>query len=269
MIVRKLAVKKFDDIPRYCFSDLLTNYLIMIIYVFVPKGEQYFIDTIRKYTSKSSMSRQTRDFIRQESNHMALHNKYNQAIFKHFPILSLIPKLQNLFVSSASLFSLKANLAAVRSIEYFTALCSKWVIESKIDDNSIHSGFGQLLKWHSIEELEHISFVQELAEDAECTKIHHFIGSFIATYTFLIPCVAIMLVMIMLDSRVYSKAGITSLKAFLFDQNGAFRQVGIPFFLHLLGLNNKPVTLDEVTFQEAERSIIYSMIPNDEPFVSN
>ena len=257
LTVRKIENISFKDHEKDCFHDLYMNYFHLVFYVFVPKGEKYFIDTIAQVIRylDPEFKAEARDFILQESNHMILHDKFNKAFFKHYPLLSKIIKFQNTVMPIATYLPLKINLATVVATEHFTALWSRWVLQNRIGDKAVNDDFGRFLKWHSLEEIEHISFVEECLEALECSYFHRLLGVFAAIFSVILPGLLMVFFMTTKDKRLYSKSGLNSFRQFLFAKNGISRSILIPFFLYIFPFLDHKIEISRILFQEIDESL--------------
>jgi len=125
-----------------------------------PKGEQFFVDSVRNYRDligDEELRRRVAGFIGQESMHGREHDRLNQTLARlgyptHFVdtltgwAMSLIQR-----VAPPS-----AQLAFTAAAEHFTSVLAEQILEDDpFEDEDVPEQIRALFRWHALEEAEH------------------------------------------------------------------------------------------------------------------
>ncbi|WP_230770539.1 metal-dependent hydrolase [Sphingomonas sp. Leaf4] len=122
-----------------------------------PKGEGYFIDSVRAYQDQvpPRLAQEIRAFVRQEAIHTREHMAFNRQVTDHGYDTSRLDARVDHELSITRGKPPIANLAATMALEHFTAILAHELVA---DPRHLAGGEQQvadLWRWHAIEEIEH------------------------------------------------------------------------------------------------------------------
>ena len=158
---RRIAVGHEGPLSRHFVEgDLLQSHILAVLSATFPKGEQFFVDSVRSFRDEitdDDLRRQGAGFIGQETMHGREHDRFNEV-------------LQDLgyptrFVDSAtgavmSLFQrvlpASVQLAITAAAEHFTSVLAEQILEDdSFADQDLPEHVKDLFRWHALEECEH------------------------------------------------------------------------------------------------------------------
>jgi uncharacterized protein len=127
--------------------------------IFFPKGETFFIDSVRHFADRVRSPRLRRDvsgFVGQEAMHSREHRRYNRALAQAgLPVAALKQALARRLALVRSLTSPEEQLAITIALEHFTAIMA----DVALDAGGVFAGADPRMtavwRWHAIEETEH------------------------------------------------------------------------------------------------------------------
>jgi predicted metal-dependent hydrolase len=153
-------------------GDPQTSHLMNVLHVILPPGERWFCDVFRDalpLITDEVLRDQVRGFIGQEATHAKAHDLGLEYLAAHGIDLrrevrrvdrsrALIRKRLRHLPGPAYRWVLNAELAAIASIEHFTAVLGDWILDAEaLDRAGADPGMLDLLRWHGAEEVEHRS----------------------------------------------------------------------------------------------------------------
>ena len=125
-----------------------------------PRGEQYFIDSVRngwKALPEDARARHTAEvqgFVGQEATHRRIHALFNGHLVKQGYINRIEQRAQQRIEANAHL-GLRNHLAATAATEHFTAIFADWMLRHPEALEGAEPRLQTLWLWHSAEESEH------------------------------------------------------------------------------------------------------------------
>lgn len=126
----------------------------------LPYLEPYFIDAIREGAERVAdpkLKAEAVAFCSQEANHSRQHKRYCRLLQQRYPRLKEFETaIQQSLLQSRREDPLEWRLAYTAGYEAITAQLSRWMLRNAEDwfaGGDAH--FGELMKWHAAEELEH------------------------------------------------------------------------------------------------------------------
>jgi predicted metal-dependent hydrolase len=127
--------------------------------LFFPEGEQFFIDSVRRYrglVTDPRLLEDVRGFIGQEAMHGREHRAYNKALADAgYPAVELEAKALRQLKIARRWLPPSGQLAVTIALEHFTAIMA----EHLLSDERVLAGappqIAAMWRWHAIEETEH------------------------------------------------------------------------------------------------------------------
>jgi predicted metal-dependent hydrolase len=163
LVVRRLLIDLQPPIARHWnggdpFRSAFFNALSMSF----PRGEQYFIDSVRNglkslsEADRAAHATEVQGFIGQEATHRRIHALFNAHLEQQGHINRIEQRAQHRIEASAHL-DLRNHLAATAATEHFTALFADWMLRHPEALEGAEPRLQTLWLWHSAEESEHRS----------------------------------------------------------------------------------------------------------------
>ena len=122
-----------------------------------PKGEGYFIDSVRRYRESASpkLTAEINAFIKQEVIHTREHVAFNRHVVDQGYDVSLLERHVDEALALTKGKPPIANLAATMALEHFTAIIAHQLIANPRHLAGADPEAAALWRWHAIEEIEH------------------------------------------------------------------------------------------------------------------
>jgi predicted metal-dependent hydrolase len=155
-------------------GDLQTTHTIDSLHVALPPGERWFCDVLRDalpLVTDDQLREDVKGFIGQEATHARAHDLGLEHLARHG--IDLRPEVawvdrrrEALRAGVARLpgplrrWALRSQLAAIATIEHYTAVLGTWIVEADLPDAD--PVMLDLLRWHGAEEVEHRSVAFDL-----------------------------------------------------------------------------------------------------------
>jgi len=171
--VRKMAfdIPTADDFdPKWMANDIVQSYLSTGVSLYVAYLEPFLVKSMRRVLDKidDEVLRENVDrFARQEAQHYAQHEKFNQAILgKGYP--GLEQRFDRLKQDFDGFLSTKGDKWCIGFVEGFEALTTQLALRSLQELGKRHHKtdprFASLFEWHMTEEIEHRTVAFDIYE---------------------------------------------------------------------------------------------------------
>jgi uncharacterized protein len=163
LVVRRLLIDLQTPFARHwnggdAFRSALFNALSMSF----PRGEQYFIDSVRnglKALPESERARyaaEVQGFVGQEATHRRIHALFNGHLQSQGYVNRIEQRAQQR-IEAAAHHDLRVHLAATAATEHFTAVFADWMMRHPEALDGAEPRLQTLWMWHAAEESEHRS----------------------------------------------------------------------------------------------------------------
>lgn len=141
-------------------GDLLQSHILATLSATFPKGEQFFVDSVRAFRSQitdEDLRRQVSGFIGQESMHGREHDRFNEVLSEmgyptHFvdnTTGAALGLLQRVLPRSV-------QLAITAAAEHYTSVLAEQILaEDSFAGQDMPDDVKDLFRWHALEECEH------------------------------------------------------------------------------------------------------------------
>jgi len=158
---RRVSIHHDEEMPRHFLDgDLLMSHVMAVLSATFPKGEQFFVDSVRSYRDQiddEDLRRQVAGFIGQESMHGREHDRLNETLARlGYPtrfVDALTGRAMSLIqrVAPASV-----QLAFTAASEHFTSVLAEQLLEDDpFEGQDVPEEIRALFRWHALEEAEH------------------------------------------------------------------------------------------------------------------
>lgn len=157
---RRMAIDHAAGRRHFVDGDLLQSHIMAVLSATFPKGEQFFVDSVRNYRERiddEELRQQVAGFIGQESMHGREHDRFNQLLADlGYPTR---------FVDGATGLAMRlmqrtlpqsVQLAFTAAAEHFTSVLAEQLLEDDaFADQDLPGDVRALFEWHALEEAEH------------------------------------------------------------------------------------------------------------------
>lgn len=152
----------FSNVPKVWLANPINTHFMNALSILIPASEQLVNRIMRTQLDgiqDTKLKQEVKNLIHQEGRHWQAHQACNIQLRKCYPALVRFEKIQKKFLATVNTFSSKAfKLATPAAFEHMTAAISKeYLHNSQRWHGNKQNQATQLLLWHSLEELEHMS----------------------------------------------------------------------------------------------------------------
>ncbi len=155
--IRKTRFAAKDLTQQYSHSPLISHFLTALSMSF-PRGEMFFVDTIKNVRSEisdPSLKADIAAFIGQESMHAKAHDQFNTAIQSDSYHLQRFDHEIDREMTRLRTLSKRRQLAATVALEHFTAMIAGYMLAHPKLVQQLPANMASLWIWHAVEEIEH------------------------------------------------------------------------------------------------------------------
>ena len=161
LVVRRLLIDLEAPIERrWAGGDAFRSAFFNALSMSFPRGEQYFIDSVRNglkalpEAERSRRAAEVQGFVGQEATHRRIHALFN-AHLERQGFANTIERRAQRRIEAHAHIDLRNHLAATAAIEHFTALFADWMLRHPDALAGAEPRLQTLWLWHSAEESEH------------------------------------------------------------------------------------------------------------------
>ena len=166
----KVTRRSFDftDSPKYYFANnQLVTQLFNALSATFPRGEQFFVDSVRAFRDKlprtHELQKDISGFIGQEAMHSLAHKQFNAYCdFHGIPLLSVEKGVGKLLELVKKTLPPRLQLAATVCLEHYTAIMAGQLLMEEMFNEEIRGELRELWMWHAKEEVAHAHVAWDL-----------------------------------------------------------------------------------------------------------
>ena len=161
-----------QPLPKYWNDNSpFKTHFLNALSLTLPECEKFFIETLKHYSKQiddPTLTKEVKEFVKQESQHRHAHRKYNNWLLSHnLPVTKLQDDSTFMWDQARKYFNPKSWLALTICVEHITVVyASVFMSHPEILEN-MHPQFEQIWRWHAIEELEHKSVTLDVWNETE------------------------------------------------------------------------------------------------------
>lgn len=158
---RRMAIDHPEEMPRHFLDgDILMSHVMAVLSATFPKGEQFFVDSVRNYRDQvgdDELRRQVAGFIGQESMHGREHDRLNDTLAGlGYPTRFVDAATGRAMALIQQLAPKSVQLAFTAAAEHFTSVLAEQLLEDDtFEDQDVPEEIRALFRWHALEEAEH------------------------------------------------------------------------------------------------------------------
>lgn len=189
---RRMVIEHDQDIPRHFVDgDLVQSHLMALLSATFPKGEQFFVDSVRAYRDEIDDDRlraQVAGFIGQESMHGREHDRFNKVLQDlGYPTHRVDQGTGAILGLFARVAPRSVQLALTVAAEHFTSVLAEQILDDDaLATQDLPDELRALFRWHALEECEHKSvafdvYQERVGNEAIRIATMHVITALLAT----------------------------------------------------------------------------------------
>lgn len=158
---RRVAVPHDEGMPRHFIEgDLLQSHIMATLSATFPKGEQFFVDSVRAFRDQiddEELRRQVAGFIGQESMHGREHDRFNEVLAEMgYPTRVIDGATGAAMGLMQRILPPSVQLAVTAAAEHFTSVLAEQILEEDaFAQQDLPDDVKDLFRWHALEECEH------------------------------------------------------------------------------------------------------------------
>ena len=145
---------------RWVGGSRLATWFGDAAHVFIPLGEQFFIDAVRAFRDRvddDELRRELSSFIGQEAVHSRVHEAVWEQRRQHgVPVDAYAAAIRRFQTALDPLVPAELKLAPTAALEHYTAAFGRAFLEEDLAP-VVGAEMAALLRWHGAEEIEHRS----------------------------------------------------------------------------------------------------------------
>lgn len=174
---RRLAVDHSPPIPRHFVDgDILQSQIMAVLSGTFPKGEQFFVDSVRNFRDQiddEELRRQVAGFIGQESMHGREHDRFNQVLCELGYPTRFVDTATGLAMGLVQRIAPKSvQLAVTAAAEHFTSVLAEQLLhDDTFGTQEIPDQVRNLFRWHALEECEHKAVAYDVYRDCVDSEV--------------------------------------------------------------------------------------------------
>lgn len=167
---RRLRLGHDHPMPRHFVDgDLLMSHIMATLSATFPKGEQFFIDSVRNYRDAiedPELNEQVRGFIGQEVMHGREHDRFNEVLAEMGYPTRFVDGLTGRAMTLMQRLPKPVQLAVTAAAEHFTSVLAEQLLQDDaFRDQDLPDDVRALFEWHALEESEHKSVAFDVYRD--------------------------------------------------------------------------------------------------------
>lgn len=161
LTTRRMSIDHPAGMPRHFVDgDLLMSHIMAALSATFPKGEQFFVDSVRNYRDQiddDELRRQVAGFIGQESMHGREHDRLNETLARlGYPTRFVDAATGRAMAVIQRVAPKSVQLAFTAAAEHFTSVLAEQLLEDDpFEDQDVPEELRALFRWHALEEAEH------------------------------------------------------------------------------------------------------------------
>jgi predicted metal-dependent hydrolase len=168
---RRMVIEHGHDIPRHFVDgDLVQSHLMAVLSATFPKGEQFFVDSVRAYREEiddDELRTQVTGFIGQESMHGREHDRLNRVLQDlGYPTRRVDQGTGAILGLFARVAPRSVQLALTAAAEHFTSVLAEQILDDDaLASQHLSDELRALFQWHALEECEHKSVAFDVYQE--------------------------------------------------------------------------------------------------------
>jgi predicted metal-dependent hydrolase len=158
----------YEPLPKHFVDgDIVMSHVMAILSATFPKGEQFFIDSVRNYRQDigdAELRQQVAGFIGQETMHGREHDRLNHLLQDLGYPTKFVDRATGLVLGAIHRRAPKSvQLAFTAAAEHFTSVLAEQLLaDDPFEEQRVPEELRALFRWHALEECEHKSVAYDV-----------------------------------------------------------------------------------------------------------
>jgi predicted metal-dependent hydrolase len=227
----------YEAIPKHFVDgDIVMSHVMAILSATFPKGEQFFVDSVRNYRQEiadEDLRQQVAGFIGQETMHGREHDRLNALLHDLGYPTRFVDRATGIVLGAIHRHAPQSvQLAFTAAAEHFTSVLAEQILaDDPFEGQEVPEELRSLFRWHALEECEHKSVAFDVYRDR--------VGS-----------EAIRLLVMDVTTAIIAAVAATSIASCVLTDRSARNP--IRFAASLLNLRNSPFARKKILLRIAE-----------------
>lgn len=166
---RRIAIEHERGPRHFVQHDLLQSHIMAVLSATFPKGEQFFVDSVRNYRNQitdDELRRQVAGFIGQESMHGREHERFNEVLAEMGYPTRFVDSATGVGMRLLHRLPTSVQLAFTAAAEHFTSVLAEQLLsDDAFADQDVPDDVRALFEWHALEECEHKAVAFDVYKD--------------------------------------------------------------------------------------------------------
>lgn len=167
---RRVRIDHDRAMPRHFVDgDLLMSHIMATLSATFPKGEQFFIESVRNYRDSiedPELRAQVAGFIGQEVMHGREHDRFNEVLADMGYPTAFVDDLTGRAMWLMQRLPKPIQLAITAAAEHFTSVLAEQILrDDPFSDQDLPEDVQALFRWHALEECEHKCVAYDVYRD--------------------------------------------------------------------------------------------------------
>jgi predicted metal-dependent hydrolase len=161
----------YESLPKHFVDgDIVMSHVMAILSATFPKGEQFFVDSVRNYRQEiddEALRQQVAGFIGQETMHGREHDRLNELLHHLGYPTRFVDRATGMVLGAIHRRAPKSvQLAFTAAAEHFTSVLAEQLLaDDPFDGQEVPEELRSLFRWHALEECEHKAVAYDVYQD--------------------------------------------------------------------------------------------------------
>lgn len=161
----------YDALPKHFVDgDIVMSHVMAILSATFPKGEQFFVDSVRNYRQEiadDDLRQQVAGFIGQETMHGREHDRLNALLHDLGYPTRFVDRATGIVLGAIHRHAPRSvQLAFTAAAEHFTSVLAEQILaDDPFEGQEVPEELRSLFRWHALEECEHKSVAFDVYRD--------------------------------------------------------------------------------------------------------
>lgn len=161
----------YEPLPKHFVDgDIVMSHVMAILSATFPKGEQFFVDSVRNYRQDigdEALRQQVAGFIGQETMHGREHDRLNELLHGLGYPTRFVDRATGVILGVIHRRAPKSvQLAFTAAAEHFTSILAEQLLaDDSFEGQDVPEELRSLFRWHALEECEHKAVAYDVYQE--------------------------------------------------------------------------------------------------------
>jgi predicted metal-dependent hydrolase len=212
-----------QPLPKYWNDNSpFKTHFLNALSLTLPECEKFFIETLKYYSkdvNDPNLSKDIKEFVKQESQHRHSHRKYNNWLASQgLPIDRLQSDTNFMWNQVRNKINRRSHLALTICVEHITVVYASVFMTHPELLETMHPQFEHIWRWHAIEELEHKAVAMDVWYSTEDDNFYKNLAMFFVLPMYMWYVGKNTLVLLNADKQLWKWNTVKDMCSFLFNK---------------------------------------------------